>query len=159
MKYAGLIKNDVVNGQNICVSLWVQGCPFHCEGCHNPQTWDFNGGYEDKEILDKIFKALTANNIKRNFSVLGGEPLCQSNRKEVAEIIAKVRESFPEIKIYIWTGYTLEELQKENDSSLISILNNIDVLIDGRFEIDKRDITLPLRGSRNQRILYRGTDF
>lgn len=159
MKYAGLIKNDVVNGQNVCVSLWVQGCPFHCKGCHNPQTWDFDGGYEDKEILDKIFKALTANNIKRNFSVLGGEPLCQSNREEVAEIIAKVRESFPEIKIYIWTGYTLEELQKENNSSLISILNNIDVLIDGRFEIDKRDITLPLRGSRNQRVLYRGIDF
>ena len=51
MKYAGLIKNDVVNGQNVCVSLWVQGCPFHCKGCHNPQTWDFDGGYEDKEIL------------------------------------------------------------------------------------------------------------
>ena len=160
MRYAGLMKNDFADGENVSVSFWVQGCPWHCKGCHNPQTWDFNGG---KELLPDFLKiidsAITANGIQRNFSVLGGEPLCLENKSLVNEIVAHVRNTFPNIKIYIWTGDTIEHLKKLNDSEINYILNNIDVLIDGPFIQEKRDITLKLRGSNNQRILCKGKDF
>lgn len=159
-KYAGLITNDLTNGEGVCVSFFVQGCPHHCPGCFNPETWDFNGGEElPTDIKGQIVKAICANGITRNFSVLGGEPLCPENIKEVDNIITSVRTAFPEIKIFVWTGYTLEELQKETNPSIISILSQIDVLIDGPFIEELKDITLPLRGSTNQRILKRGVDF
>ena len=160
MRYAGLMKNDFTDGENISVSFWVQGCPWHCKGCHNPQTWDFMGGKElPPDFLKIIDSAITANGIQRNFSVLGGEPLCLENKSLVNEIVAHVRNTFPNIKIYIWTGDTIEHLKKLNDSEINYILNNIDVLIDGPFIQEKRDITLKLRGSSNQRILCKGKDF
>lgn len=158
VKFAAINKNDFINGEGVCVSLWVQGCPHHCKGCHNPEQWDFNGGqYKDNDILvEEIIDAITANGIRRNFSVLGGEPFAPQNMPDVYEIIFKVKQKFPNIKIYIWSGYTLEELQK---MYLPKLLDNVDVLIDGRFILAERDITLKLRGSKNQRILYKGTDF
>lgn len=159
MKYAGLIENDFAAGEGVCVSFWTQGCPHKCPGCHNPQTWDFNGGEElPYDILKKIDNAIIANNIKRNFSVLGGEPLCEENASLIYIITCHVRKTFPFIKIYVWTGYVLEQLNKQNPY-IKGILNNIDVLIDGPYIAEERDITLPLRGSRNQRILYKGKDF
>ena len=160
MKYAGIIYDDFVNGENVCVSLWMQGCHFHCKGCHNQQTWEFNGGYEMPENFESdILKAISKNGIQRNFSMLGGEPLCPENRAFVCNLIKKVRETYPTIKIFVWTGYELEELRAENDKAINEILENIDVLITGRFILEQRDITLPLRGSRNQKILYKGEDF
>ena len=159
-RYAKLMKNDIVDGQNVCVSLWVQGCNWKCPGCHNPETWDFDGGDPlPLDIRGQIIKAICANGITRNFSVLGGEPLCPENREEVNKIIMGVRTAFPQIKIFVWTGYTIEELKAENDSSINTILSNINVLIDGRYIEAERDITLPLRGSKNQRILYKDIDF
>ncbi|MBQ9731287.1 MAG: anaerobic ribonucleoside-triphosphate reductase activating protein [Bacilli bacterium] len=158
MKFAAINKNDFINGEGVCVSLWVQGCPHHCKGCHNPEQWDFNGGqYKDNDILvEEIIDAITANGIQRNFSVLGGEPFAPQNMPDVYEIIFKVKQKFPNIKVYVWSGYTLEELQEMYS---LELLNNVDVLIDGRFILAERDITLKLRGSKNQRILYKGTDF
>ena len=159
-KYAGLITNDFANGIGTCVSFWAQGCPHHCSGCQNPETWDFNGGHDlPTDIRSQIVKAICANGITRNFSVLGGEPLCEENLEEIDQIITSVRTAYPHIKIFVWTGYTLEELQKEKNLHIISILSQIDVLIDGPFIQEERDITLELRGSRNQRILYHGVDF
>ena len=110
-RYAGLITNDFANGIGTCVSFWAQGCPHHCPGCQNPETWDFNGGKElPTDIRGQIIKAVCANGITRNFSVLGGEPLCEENLDEVDKIITSVRTAFPHIKIFIWTGYFLEEL-------------------------------------------------
>ena len=159
-KYAGLITNDFANGIGTCVSFWAQGCPHHCSGCQNPETWDFNGGHDlPTDIRSQIVKAICTNGITRNFSVLGGEPLCEENLEEIDQIITSVRTAYPHIKIFVWTGYTLKELQKEKNLHIISILSQIDVLIDGPFIQAERDITLELRGSRNQRILYRGVDF
>lgn len=159
-RYAGLITNDFVNGTGVCVSFWTQGCPHRCPGCHNPETWDFEGGKElPTDIKGQIIKAICANGIIRNFSILGGEPLCPQNLEEVDNIITSVRTAFPHIKIFIWTGYTLEELQKIKNFHIINILSQIDVLIDGLYKEDEKDITLELRGSKNQRILYRGIDF
>ena len=159
-RYAGLITNDFANGTGTCVSFWVQGCPHHCPGCQNPETWDFNGGKElPTDIRGQIIKAICANGITRNFSILGGEPLCEENLDEVDKIITSVRTAFPHIKIFIWTGYFLEDLKKRHDKRIDRILSQIDVLIDGPFILEKRDITLKLRGSTNQRILQRGVDF
>jgi anaerobic ribonucleoside-triphosphate reductase activating protein len=158
-RYADLKENDIVDCESgICVSLWTQGCPFRCEGCHNPQTWDFNGGQEISRslLINKILQALVKNGIHRDFSVLGGEPLCENNRSMVADIVKIVRHAHPDIKIYIWTGYNYKDLKKEakNNQDIQDILNNIDVLIDGPFVLSKRDITLKLRGSSNQQIRY-----
>ena len=156
MRISGLIKNDVVNGIDVCVSLWTQGCPFHCSGCHNPQTWDFDGGSEINDLKGTIIKAISENNVIRNFSILGGEPLCPENLEMVQEVISAIRAAYSHynIKIFIWSGYTLRQLEKrkENEPKLNYILSNIDYLIDGPFIDSERDITLWLRGSKNQNI-------
>lgn len=160
MRYAGLIENDFAAGEGVCVSFWVQGCPHHCPGCHNPQTWDFNGGEElPFDIYALIDKAITANGIKRNFALLGGEPLCEENIVLSYFILEHVRRTFPDITIYAWTGSTIEQLLAETDPIYKTVLSYINVLIDGPYIQEERDITLPLRGSRNQRILYKGKDF
>lgn len=159
MRYAGLISNDFADGKGVCVSFWTQGCPHRCAGCHNPETWDFNGGKElPLDIYDKIDRAILANGIQRNFSILGGEPLCIENLKLTYQVLEHVRRRFPDITIYCWTGYTIEELKNRNDITK-SILGLINVLIDGPFIQEQRDITLSLRGSLNQRVLYKGKDF
>ena len=158
MRYAGIIENDVVNGEGICLSYWTQGCPHKCDGCHNPETWNFNGGKEDSKenILNKILTLLNKNNIHRNLSILGGEPLCDENINFTMEILKKTKEKYPNIKTFVWTGYTYEELCKLYKNN---IFDNIDVLIDGKYDETKRDITLKLRGSKNQRILQKNIDF
>lgn len=154
MNYAKIKKNDVANGEGICVSLFVQGCPHHCPGCFNSETWDFSKGrYFDIEIQQEIWEAITANGLQRNLSILGGEPLAPRNRIDVAKFIIETKLLFPDIKIYLWTGYILEELLEEEDYDINIILNQIDTLIDGPYIESERDITLHLCGSRNQRIL------
>lgn len=155
MRYAGMIKNDIAAGEGVNVSFFTQGCPFHCQGCHNPQTWDFEGGKEfTTETLNEIIDALSANGIQRNLSIMGGEPLCAENVFLVSLIILKVKEKYPDIKIYVWTGYTYEDLLARSAEPKVQIiLDNIDYLIDGPFILEERDITLAMRGSRNQRIL------
>ena len=146
--------NDFINGIGVCVSFWTQGCPHHCLGCHNPEAWDFEGGYEvPTDIKGRIIKAISANGIQRNFSVLGGEPLCKQNENLVNEIVTAVRTAYPNIKIFIWSGYTYQDLLSMNSPVINSILEKCDVLIDGRFELENRDITLKLRGSSNQNII------
>ena len=153
MKYAGLNYNDVVNGQGVCVSFWTQGCPHHCKGCFNPETWSFSGGYElPSDIKGQIVKAICNNGIERNFSILGGEPLCPENRKMVLEILTAVRAAYPNIKIFLWTGYELGDLLFSTDDVISSILDKIDVVIDGQFDEEKIDFSLALRGSTNQWI-------
>lgn len=154
MKYAGLLKNDIVDcDDGICVSLWMQGCPHHCKGCHNPETWSFNGGQEiDVNILiDDILTSISQNGIIRNFSVLGGEPIAPQNIENTYYIIDKVRKSFPQIKIYLWTGYLYEDLKKNKIAK--KIFNLINYLIDGPYIESLRDLNLKLRGSSNQRII------
>ena len=154
MKYCGLMENDFTDGEGVCVSLWTQGCPHHCPGCHNPETWDFNGGEEvPDDIRGKIVKAISANGITRNFSILGGEPLCEQNLDFVLNIITAVRTAYPNIQIYIWSGYTFKELIDKEDERINEILQQANYLIDGRYDQSLRDTTLPLRGSSNQEII------
>ena len=112
MRYANLITEDCVNGEGVCVSLFMQGCHFHCPECHNPETWDFNGGKEVSidDLIAAIVTAISKNKIQRNFSILGGEPLAPENIHNTATIVQAVRLVYPNIKIFIWTGYEPEEL-------------------------------------------------
>ena len=154
MRYAGIIKNDVAAAPGVCVTFYTQGCPHHCLGCHNPETWDFNGGKEfTPATLQEIKEALIANGIHRDFCIMGGEPLCHENLFLVWDLIQEIHSLDPTIKITIWTGYTYEELLDRNEKILQNILESIDTLVDGPFILKQRDITLPMRGSRNQRII------
>lgn len=154
MKYAGIIRNDISAGEGVCVTFFLQGCDQHCPGCHNPETWDFDGGYEfTQDTLDKIINSLQANGIQRNFCIMGGEPLHPQNQFLTNLVIEEVKKHYPDIKIYLWTGYIYENLIDKQEKLLQNILKNVNVLIDGPFILEQRDITLPMRGSKNQRVL------
>ena len=157
MKYAGIINNDVVNGRDVCVSYWCQGCRFRCPGCHNPQTWDFDGGIEedDNVLVENVINAISLNGIRRNLSILGGEPLCHENSGFTALLISRVKERYPDIKVFLWTGFKWEDLLEysNKDDDIRYVISTVDWLIDGKFEITNRDITLPFRGSKNQRVI------
>ena len=156
IRIAGLNGNDMVNGEGISVSLFLQGCPFHCEGCHNPETWNPNRGIavDEEDLIQQILLLLNANNVCRNLSILGGEPLATKEKVNfLAWLIQIVKDFYPSIKIVLWTGYTYEKLKIIDNQDLQYILDNINYLIDGPFKIEERDITLKWRGSRNRRII------
>ena len=169
VRIADIKDNDYVNGKGFCVSLWTQGCPFRCKGCHNPETWDKFGGTEMEyaDVLDSILSKLETGKeygIEKNFSILGGEPVSLDNLFFTYHIIKDVRERYPDIKIFMWTGYNLRDFYRFRENTIRdimyrSILEWIDVLIDGHYDEKQRDTRLELRGSKNQRILYRGKDF
>lgn len=150
MKFIRIKDNDIANGVGITMSLWTQGCPHHCKGCFNMETWDFNKGKEFTELdLKYIFDNINKNDIHRDLSILGGEPLCPQNIEGVINLCKEFKKIYPNKKIYIWTGYTLEEF---NDTQK-SILKYIDVIVDGKFIEEKRNLSLKLRGSENQRVI------
>lgn len=154
LKYSGLILNDISAAPGLCVSFFTQGCPHRCPRCHNSETWSFDGGLEfTDETLNEIISGLTAQNIKRDLCIMGGEPLCEENALLTFTIIEQVKYYLPDTKIYVWTGYTIEELLDSKNPFIIESLRRADVLIDGPYIDAERDITLSMRGSRNQRIL------
>ena len=156
IRIAGINGNDFVNGKGVSVSLFLQGCHFHCKGCHNPETWDPNGGevWDNNILTQTIIEAIAANGIQRNFSILGGEPLNTMNKiSYLANLIQKIRQQYPNITICLWTGYYYKDLIKDDNNIINYILKNIDYLIEGPFILKERDITLKWRGSRNQNII------
>lgn len=152
MRYTKIKPNDIVNSSGgLVVSVWTQGCLHHCKGCFNKETWDFNGGELWKsENNKKVLELLDKNGVYRHLSVLGGEPLCPQNISEVLQLCRYIKHYRPKTKIHIWTGYLYEELVSKYGNN---ILRDIDILIDGKFEEDKKDISLKMRGSTNQRII------
>ncbi|SCJ53023.1 Pyruvate formate-lyase 1-activating enzyme [uncultured Clostridium sp.] len=150
MRFSKIKDNDIANGLGITMSFWTQGCPHHCKGCFNKETWNFEDGEEfTQEDLKYIIENINKNNIKRDLSILGGEPLCPQNVEGVITLCKEFKRHYPEKLIYLWTGYTIEnfdDIQKE-------ILNYIDILIDGKFEEDRKNLSIKLRGSSNQRVI------
>ena len=155
MKYAGIIKNDVSAGSGVCVTFFVQGCPIHCPGCHNQETWAFDGGKEfTPDTITEVIEALNANGVQRNFCIMGGEPLCDENLFLTYLLLENVRKNYPNIKIYIWTGYEFEDILKRKGNSKIKLIIDLaDYMICGPFKLTERDITLPMMGSRNQYVV------
>ncbi len=157
MNYAAIKKTDVANGPGIRVSLFVSGCTHACKGCFNSEAWDFAYGKlftEDTE--NEILKALESDYI-RGFSVLGGEPMEPRNRGTVLGLLRKIRESYPEKSIWCYTGYDYEKdllrWSAEGDMTVTELLDLIDVLVDGEFVEEKKNLRLAFRGSENQRLI------
>lgn len=156
MNYGKIKYFDIANGIGIRTSLFVSGCSNHCKGCFQPETWNFNYGqkFTDetiKEILDSIDNEHIA-----GLSILGGDPLEYNNLEMVNKLIDEFRKRFGFTKdIWMWTGYILEDIMEENTRELnkIDVTRKVDILIDGRFELRKRDLKLKYRGSSNQRII------
>ena len=152
MNYAQLRSIDISNGPGIGVSLFCSGCNNHCLGCHNYEQWNFNYGEKfTSDVLIRIIKMIQPEHCTR-FSLLGGEPCDPLNIQTCSSILHAIKDSKPSIDIWLYTGYTLEELEQRQDAVDSEILLAVDHLVDGPFIKEQRDITLAFRGSRNQRI-------
>lgn len=155
MRYAGIIFNDFAAAPGVSLSFFTQGCPHKCKGCHNQETWNFDGGKEfTYETLSSIIDGLTKNGVDRTLCIMGGEPLCPENLFLTHLVLSTIKKELPNTKIYLWTGYLYDDLKKSSDATIQKILPLIDVLIDGPYIETQRDITQPMRGSTNQKIIY-----
>lgn len=151
-RYGGIIKNDFSAAPGVSVSFFTQGCALRCPGCHNPELQDFEGGMEfNDSVIEEVIEALTANNVKRNLCIMGGEPLCVDGYLSVKPLIDAVKSKLPDTPIYVWTGFLIEDIILV--PQIEELLRQCDYLIDGPYIESERDITLPMRGSRNQRII------
>lgn len=159
MKYAKIKKCDVANGPGVRVSLFVSGCNHHCKNCFNREAWDFNYGQEFTENeQNEIIEDLKPGYIT-GLSLLGGEPFERTNQEGLVPLIKKVKQTYPDKKIWCYTGFTFDKqilgemIEKENRESTKEMLNNIDYIVDGRFVEELKDPKLRFRGSSNQRII------
>lgn len=147
MRFAQIRKEDISNGPGIRVSLFVQGCNRHCDGCFNPETWDYDKGQIFNRRIQELFLDLGKEKKITGFSILGGEPLDQDER--MLELIKKIKERYPDKTIWMWTGHTYEDLTDKQ----MEIVKLIDVLVDGPFVISQKCPGKRFRGSMNQRII------
>lgn len=170
MRYAQIRSMDISNGEGVGVSLFVQGCPFHCKNCFNSETWDFNGGKEwTEEIEEKFMKLIDRPYIKR-VSFLGGECLAEQNLDEVLKLVKEIRISFPEKTIWLYTGFcwndimcsfaglqadyvVLDKKDIEAWEKRKKIISNVDILVDGEYIDEQKDLSLRFRGSKNQSVI------
>lgn len=142
---------DIANGKGIRTSIFFSGCEFHCKGCFNRDISDFNvGNLFTREVYEKEIKP-TINDHIAGISALGGEPLHPHNLPATTNLVKWFKEDFPDKNIWLWTGNTWEELMNRKD--IHEVLNCINVLVDGRFIEEEKDLTLKWRGSRNQRVI------
>ena len=147
MRFAQIRKEDISNGPGIRVSLFVQGCNRHCDGCFNPETWNYDKGQIFNRRIQELFLDLGKEKKITGFSILGGEPLDQDER--MLELIKKIKERYPDKTIWMWTGHTYEDLTDKQ----MEIVKLIDVLVDGPFIISQKCPGKRFRGSMNQRII------
>lgn len=165
MNYAQMRSMDISNGEGIGVSLFVQGCDFHCKNCFNSETWNFSKGQEWNEKTKNQFLKLVEKPFIQRVSILGGEPLHPENVQNVLKIVDEIRVSYPTKNIWLYTGYTWEQimypivtddLNFERDYIIKArkeLVSKCDVLIDGRYVDELRDVSLHWRGSSNQRVI------
>lgn len=147
LRIAGVIDESIVDGPGIRYVIFTQGCPHNCEGCHNPQTHDFDGGTET--TTEKLIDDIHASPMLSGVTFSGGEPFCQP--EPLIEIAKQMKADGKNIMAY--SGYTFEELENSKNDAVRDLLAMCDVLVDGRFVLAERDLTLKFRGSRNQRLI------
>lgn len=157
MNYAEIKKTDIANGPGVRVSLFVSGCTHRCKGCFNEIAWDFNYGRPfDGGVCEELYAALAPKFIS-GLTVLGGEPFEPENQRALLPFLREVRKRFPQKSIWVFTGYVFEDELLSGSRARCEVtdelLSLIDVLVDGRFEDEKKDITLRFKGSSNQRII------
>ena len=147
MRYHNITKDDMLNGEGLRTVLWVAGCSHHCPQCHNPVTWDINGGLVfDEQAKEELFEELKKDYVS-GVTFSGGDPFHLENREEIGALAKEIREKFPDKTIWLYTGYRWEEIK------WLPFLDQIDVLIDGRFVQAQADPQLHWRGSANQRVI------
>lgn len=147
MKFHNITKDDMLNGEGLRVVLWVAGCSHRCEKCQNPVTWDPNKGEEfDEDAKNEIFQQLEQDYIA-GITFSGGDPLFETNIDEITALAKEIKEKFPGKTIWLYTGFTWEEVKKKE------IANYLDVLVDGKFKIEFLDPKLEWKGSSNQRVI------
>lgn len=155
-RYADIHKMNVSDGPGIGVSLYLQGCPFHCPNCFNESTWDFDGGkLYTTEVMYQIADLVKQPYISR-LSILGGEPLLERNYRALCNTIDVCKMNNKRLKVWLWTGRLWEDVQKEaerDSNELPCLLRKLDYLVDGPFIQEQKDLTLKFRGSSNQRII------
>jgi anaerobic ribonucleoside-triphosphate reductase activating protein len=150
MNYAKIRKFDVSNGPNIRTTLFVSGCTNNCEGCFNKELQNFNYGNKwTKEVENEFIEYIKDPNIK-GVNILGGEPMDQIHDRDLINLLKRIKEETGK-SIWLWSGHLYEDIIKDNNRR--EILSLVDIIVDGRFEIDKRDISLRYRGSSNQRVI------
>ncbi len=147
MRYHNITTDDMLNGDGLRTVLWVAGCDHRCEGCHNPVTWDINGGIPfDEEAERELFEKLSPDYIS-GLTFSGGDPLHPKNREEVTRLAKKFREMFPDKTIWLYTGYRYEEIED------LEIVPLVDIIVDGEFIQAEYDAKLHWKGSANQRVI------
>ena len=147
MRYHNITKDDMLNGDGLRAVLWVAGCSHGCKGCHNPITWDICGGLPfDEAAKEELFLELEKPYIS-GVTLSGGDPLHPKNREEIGALVTEIRERFPEKTIWLYTGYTWEEI---SDRPFLPLLT---VVVDGRFVEELKDSALHWKGSANQRVI------
>lgn len=147
MRYHNITKDDMLNGDGLRVVLWVSGCSHCCKGCHNPITWDPNGGLAfDGEAKEEIFVELAKDYIS-GITLSGGDPLYFGNRSDVLRFVRELKGKFPEKTVWLYTGFVWETI------SGLEIMDYIDVLVDGEFQEGQKNTQLYWRGSANQRVI------
>lgn len=147
MHYNKIRKMDISNGPGVRVSIFMQGCEFHCKNCFNPETWDFNKGKEFTDETIARMLELASKDYIDGLSILGGEPMHPKNIKNTTLLAKAFKEKYPNKDIWVWSGFLFEDLKKEE------VLKYIDVLVDGRYQDELHDFRLKFRGSSNQRII------
>ena len=157
MNYADIKTVDVQDGEGIRVSLYVSGCHFHCKGCFNEVAWNFEYGEQfTQETIDKVLKDLDHDYIE-GLSLLGGEPLEYQNQKGLLPLVKQVKEKFPNKTIWCYTGFDFEKdvmgKMCNTWSETRQLISDIDVIVDGKFELEKKNPSLKFRGSENQRLI------
>ena len=157
MNYADIKRIDVANGEGVRVSVFVSGCNHHCKGCFNECAWDFNYGNKFTEKQEEEVLQDLDHDYISGLTLLGGEPLEPANQAGLLPLVKKAKEKFPDKKIWCYTGFDFEKdvvgkMAKQSDTTK-ELLKYIDVVVDGKFEEDKKDLKLKFRGSSNQRIL------
>ncbi|QXO12387.1 hypothetical protein pEaSNUABM49_00141 [Erwinia phage pEa_SNUABM_49] len=156
MNYMKIIKDDLINGSGVRCTLFVSGCSHGCAGCYSPHTWDYRSGTPfSTEQINDIRIELSKSYIE-GLTLLGGDPLMPKNIDTVLELCRIVKEEFPDKNIWCWTGYTLEQVLSNHAHDA---LQYIDVLVDGKFEEELKNLKLSFRGSENQRVLFKGKDY
>ena len=148
MRYNKIRKMDISNGPGVRVSVFMQGCEFHCKNCFNPETWDFEGGKEfNNETIDDVLNLCGQSYIK-GLSILGGEPLHPKNIEATTKLAKAFKDKYPNKNVWVWSGFKFDEDLKDKE-----VLNYIDVLVDGRYSDELHDPTLKWKGSSNQRVI------
>ena len=157
MHIGQILTADTANGTGVRLSIFVSGCTNHCEGCFQPQTWDFNYGQLYTESIEKFILEELSKDYYDGLTILGGEPFELSNQRTIVGLIRKIKSRMPDKNIWIYTGFTYDKDLIANGCRYIEctdeILDNTDILVDGRFEKDLRNLRLNFRGSSNQRII------